>query len=364
MTATPSSRTRSACAVRASLLGLALLLGPAAGAATASGVIALSADQQTALGVRLAPVQPASAVQLDLPARVSVPPSNQAVVSAPAAAMVRRLLVNPADVVRRGQPLIELVSPQIAQLQRERSEAQTRLELARRQLQRDTQLVEDGIVPRARLDAAQAQAREAQQLLAERDLAVKLAAGGTGLDGVALLRAPIDGVLTEVTAVPGQRVDLAAPLMRIVQQGALWLEIDASPQQAASIQSGAAVVVPQQQAHGVVQSKSVAVSPGQSVLVRVRLTQPGSLLPGAVVQARLSLPAQPGTWRVPPAALTQIGGRDAVLVRTAEGFRVVAVRVVGRLDDAVMVQGALQAGDRVAASGVVAIKAAAAEEAR
>jgi RND family efflux transporter MFP subunit len=361
MPAFPLSRTPSACALRASLLGLALLLCPAAGAAAASGVIALSADQQTALGVRLASVQPASVVQLDLPARVSVPLSNQAVVSAPAAGMVRRVLVDPGAAVRRGQPLVEFISPQIAQLQRERSEAQTRLDLARRQLQRDTQLVEEGIVPRARLDAAQAQAREAQAQLAERDLAVKLAAGGGGIDGVALLRAPIDGVLTEVTAVPGQRVDLAAPLVRIAQQGPLWLEIDASPQQAASIRPGAEVVVPAQQARGVVQSKSTALSAGQSVPIRVRLTQPGSLLPGAVVQARLSLPAQPGTWRVPPAAVTQIGGRDAVLVRAAEGFRVVAVRVAGRLDDVVMVRGALKAGDLVAASGVVAIKAAAGE---
>ncbi|WP_298288076.1 efflux RND transporter periplasmic adaptor subunit [Thiomonas sp.] len=324
-------------------------------------VIALSPDQQTALGVRLAPVQPAAAAQIDLPARVTVPPTQQAVVAAPAAAMVVRLLVNPGETVKPGQPLAELSSAQIAQLQRERSEAQSRLDLAQQQLQRDTLLVEEGIVPTARLEAARAQSRQAQALLAERDLALKLAAGGTALNGLAVLRAPIGGVITEANALPGQRVDMAAPLFRIAQQGSLWLEIDASPQQAAQLQAGAAVSVTEFQAHGVVQAKSTALNAGQSVLLRARLTQPGSLQPGAVVQARVSLPAQSGLWRVPPSALTQFGGKDAVLVRDKAGFRVVAVDVASRLNDAVTVRGALRGGDQVAASGVVAIKAAAGE---
>ena len=73
------------------------------------------------------------------------------------------------------------------------------------------------------------------------------------------------------------------------------------------------------------------------------------------------LPAQAGVWRVPPAAVTQINGRDVVLTVTKQGFRIVPVTVAGRLNDAVMVSGPLKAGDKVAATGVVAIKAAAGE---
>ncbi|OIQ94231.1 nickel and cobalt resistance protein CnrB [mine drainage metagenome] len=355
------SRTPLAGSLSAALLGLALTALPATATAASPGVIAISADQQTALGVRLAAVQAATAAQIDLPARVTVPLSQQAVVSAPAAGLVTRLLVNPGDAVTSGQPLAELSSPQIAQLQRERSDAQSRLDLAQRQLQRDTALVNEGIVPSARLDTARAQNREAQAMLSERDLALKLAAGGTGLNGVAVLRAPITGVITETSALPGQRVDMAAPLFRIAQQGQLWLEIDASPQQAAALQVGAAVDVPELQARGVVQAKSTALNAGQSVLLRVRVTQTGRLQAGGVVQARLSLPAQAGVWRVPPAAVTQINGRDAVLVSDKSGFRIVPVTVAGRLNDAVMVNGPLKAGDKVAATGVVAIKAAAGE---
>ncbi|CUA94394.1 efflux RND transporter periplasmic adaptor subunit [Thiomonas bhubaneswarensis] len=355
------SRTPLARVLSASVISLAFVCAPISAQAAESGVIAMSLDQQTALGVRLAPVQPMAAAQIELPARVAVPPSQQAMVSAPAAGLVTRLMVNPGDQVKKGQPLLELSSPQIAQLQRERSEAASRHDLAQRQLQRDTVLVNEGIAPAARLEAARANSREAQAMLAERDLALKLAAGGTALNGVAVLRAPIAGTITEATALPGQRVDMAAPLFRIAQQGQLWLEIDASPQQAAMLQPGATVTVPAQQAQGVVQAKATALNAGQSVLIRVRITQPGSLQAGGVVQARLNLPAQAGVWRLPPAAVTQIGGRDAVLVMVKEGFRIVPVTVAGRLNDAVMVRGGLKAGDKVAATGVVAIKAAAGE---
>ncbi len=355
------SRTTLAGSLSAALLGLALTILPATAGAASPGVIAISADQQTALGVRLAQVQAATAAQIDLPARVTVPLSQQAVVAAPAAGLITRLLANPGDAVTSGQPLAELSSAQIAQLQRERGEAQSRLDLAQRQLQRDTTLVNEGIVPSARLDTTRAQHREAQAMLVERDLALKLAAGGSGLNGVAVLRAPITGVITATTAVPGRRVDMAAPLFRIAQQGQLWLEIDASPQQAASLRVGAAVAVPELQAQGVVQAKSTALNAGQSVLLRVRVTQPGGLQAGGVVQARLSLPAQAGVWRVPLAAVTQIKGRDAVLVMVKDGFRIVPVSVAGRLNDAVMLSGALEAGDKVAAASVVAIKAAAGE---
>ncbi|MDD4888172.1 MAG: efflux transporter periplasmic adaptor subunit, partial [Thiomonas sp.] len=74
------SRTPLACALSASLLSLALLAMPGAAQAAAPGVITISLDQQTALGVRLATVQAAAAAQIELPARVTVPLSQQAVV--------------------------------------------------------------------------------------------------------------------------------------------------------------------------------------------------------------------------------------------------------------------------------------------
>ncbi len=345
---------------------LALAAGPAwaqktpSPSTSSSAIIRISPEQQVALGVRLAAVQPTVAAQLTLPARVVVPIAHQAIVAAPVSGLVTKILVNPGDSVKRGQLLAELSSPQIAQLQRERSDAATQQALARAQVQRDAQLVQEGIIPAARLQQAQARQREADAMMAERALALRLAAGDAGLDGKAHVRASMDGVIVQSLAVPGQRLDMSAPLFRIATQGQLGLEIEAAPDQAASLEPGAVVEVPEAGAQGVLEAKAPVLTAGQSVLLRVRITKSGSLHAGALVQASLSLPAQRGLWRVPPASVTQMGGHDAVLVAVQGGFRIVPVRVVSRLNDGVTVAGALSAGDQLAASSVVAIKAAAA----
>ncbi|MDE2255124.1 MAG: efflux RND transporter periplasmic adaptor subunit [Betaproteobacteria bacterium] len=344
---------------------LALAAGPAQNAPirSRSAIIPISPEQQVALGVRLAAVQPAAAAHLALPARVVVPIAHQAVVSAPVSGLVVTILVNAGDRVKRGQILAELSSPQIAQLQRERADAATQQGLARAQVQRDAQLVQEGIIPAARLQQAQARQREADAMMDERALALRLAAGDAGLDGKARVRAPMDGVIVQSLALPGQRLDMSAPLFHIATPGQLGLEIEATPDQAASVEPGAAVGVPEAGAEGVLQTKAPVLSAGQTVLLRVRLTKPGSLPAGALVQASVSLPAQRGLWRVPPASVTQMAGHDAVLVAVQGGFRIVPVRVASRLNDAVIVAGPLRTGDQVAASSVVAIKAAAAEAA-
>ncbi|MHB1669120.1 efflux RND transporter periplasmic adaptor subunit, partial [Thiomonas sp.] len=127
--------------------------------------IHINPEQQTALGVHLATVQAAGAAKISLPARVVVPTSQQAVVVAPAAGLVTRLLVTAGDTVKRGQLLAELSSPQIAQLQRQRNESAIQRNLARAQEQRDALLSQEGIIPAARLQSAQARLSAADEML-------------------------------------------------------------------------------------------------------------------------------------------------------------------------------------------------------
>ena len=70
------SRTPLARVLSASLLSLAFVSAPLMAQPAVPGLIAMSLDQQTALGVRLAAVQSAAAAEIDVPARVAVPPSE------------------------------------------------------------------------------------------------------------------------------------------------------------------------------------------------------------------------------------------------------------------------------------------------
>ncbi len=347
------SRCAAALAVCAGIAA-----APAQGASLPN-LIPVSPDQQVALGVRLSPVQAAARAQVSLPARVVVPPSRQALVSAPVAGVITHLLVNVGDVVKTGQPLVELRSAALAQLQRECADAGTQRDLTKRQLARDTALEKEGIIPTARLQLTQARARDARALLAERTLAVRLAGAGGGVDGVARILAPRDGIVSDLQVLPAQRVDQAAPLLRITAPGELWLELDANVQQAAALPTGAAVTVDDGHATGVLEARAPALGAGQTVALRARLTQPGSLVAGILVKARVAMPVPAGSWRLPSTAMTQLDGHDVALVAVPGGFRPIAVRQIARLDDAVLVTGALRPVDRVVSSGIVAIKAAA-----
>jgi RND family efflux transporter MFP subunit len=347
------------------LAGVAAAAPPAAAPAVAPAVAAtqirIDAAQQIALGVRLAAVQAAASIDVELPARATLPASQQTVVAAPAAGIIRQLRVGVGDRVKAGDVLAELDSAELAQLQREFADARNHAALARSQRERDTALAREGLIAERRLQQAQAGERDALALLRQRALALRQAGADTALDGLARLRAPRAGVVVRALVLPGQRVDAAAPLFQIASGDALQLEIDATPQQAAAFAPGTAVTVPAWQARGVLVAKVPALSGGQRVLLRARIDEPGALLPGAEVQARLQRKAPPDSWTVPPSALTESGAQPALLVRSAEGFRIVPVTVLARLPDAVLVRGALRSGDQVASHGVVALRAAAGE---
>ncbi len=356
----PGNAARRALSRRAA--GLCALLGFAAcahaAAPTAGPFIAADQAEQVAMGVRLAAVRAAAASALELPGRAVVPVDAQALVAAPAAGLVERVAAAPGDSVHRGQLLASLQSPDVARMQREWAAARVQRDLAQRQALRDRQLLGEGVIAAARAQASAAQERQADALLRERELALRLHGASPGLDGRMRLLAPIDGVVAQAQALPGQRVEAAMPLFRLVANGALALELDATPLQAAAVHAGAAVEVPEAGARGVLLALPPALSAGQSVVLRARLMHPGSLRAGALLRARVLLPVRPGWFSLPPTALTRIDGRESVLVSEPGGFRVVPVQVATRLADTVIVSGALRAGQQVAASGVAALKAA------
>lgn len=94
------------------------------------------------------------------PARVVLPPRQQQLVSAPLAGVVDQLLVTENDVVKPGQPLLRLLSPELGELQLKLMEAGTRSGLAAKTLQRERALFSEGIIPERRVQEAEAASAE------------------------------------------------------------------------------------------------------------------------------------------------------------------------------------------------------------
>lgn len=333
--------------------------------ATAAG-IRMTAEQVERMGVVAMPLEAMQAQGgMRLPAQVVIPPAQVEVVTAPLPALVVGVNVAYGDTVRKGQVLARLQGPAMLEARRDHAQAEAQAALAAENLRRDEALFAEGIIARSRLAATLAAGRQAQALLAEKRELLRqsgMAVAGGSPAGSGELRAAFDGVVLEAAAQPGLRVDAMTPLFKLGRIAPLWLEMQASAQQASGVAAGDAVSVPGCARPG----RVVRVAPhmqasSQSLLIRAELPDPaGCVKPFQFVQARVSAgKARPAdTWQVPPAALVRHQGGTWVFVATAGGFEPTPVKILDESAETASVSATLSAGSHIAVKGMAAIKAA------
>jgi biotin carboxyl carrier protein len=322
--------------------------------------LTLSTAQAQSLGVRFGPVAGAAQLEIGASGRVVLKPDAQYVVAAPYAGMVSRVLVSIGQAVRGGQPLATFASPQLFEAGRALAEARSQANLARLALARDRGLHDDGIIAGSRWQATQARAAEAAAMVHARE--AEMASAGIVFAGAGepQLVAGRAGLIAEVNAVPGTRVDGAAPLFRIVDPSALELDVLVGRDMPAPA-GGERVEVRQRGATGQVAGVVPASDGTAAMRVRAVLDKRGSLQAGESVNVIVHLRGAPdaageGRVRIPATALTYWRGTPGVFVATKTGARFQTVMVEAVDDAAATVRGALPPGTRVAVAGVGALK--------
>ncbi len=349
------------------LLGLAAL--PASVRAT-DKLIPITAEQRAALRIRtVAMTAHAGAMTVGLPATVAIPPAQMRVVSAPLAGLITEVRVANGQGVRAGQVLAILRAEELVTAQRDLAQAAVQLRLATETAARDEALFEEGIIPAARLKAAQASLAQARAQVEERRAWLQL----MGLDAAAIgaaergerltdrlaIVAPIEGHVLEQAAVAGARVEPATALFKLARLDPLWLEIQAPAEVAALVKPGQGVSVPGTPFVGQVLSVGRQVSAAQTVSVRARVANPdGRLRLNQNVAVRLEGLAGLKRWRVPARALVRAQGQDWVFVERPGGFEPQAVRVLTQSAQSAAIDGPFTGQERIAVEGVAALKAA------
>jgi multidrug efflux pump subunit AcrA (membrane-fusion protein) len=95
----------------------------------------------------------------------------------------------------------------------------------------------------------------------------------------------------------------------------------------------------------------------QTVLVRAEVPNTGKLRPGQTAAARISFLSQAeSAWEIPYNALIRRGDSTAVFVAIEGGFRLVPVTLLAEDQDHIVVSGAITDNDKVAISGVSALR--------
>lgn len=350
-------------------VALALALGTNGAAAGRQASFPVTDQQMKAFGIRTEALRrDADPVVLSLPAQVTVPPENEQVVSAPLPGLAVQLYVQPNQFVRQGAPLLRLVVPDLGPLQLQLMQANSRATLARQAARRERALFDEGIIAERRVQEAQAALAESEAALRQAKSALRLAGmAPSAIDAIArsgkledglTLRAARSGIVTSIEVKPGQRVEPANALLHLAQTGRLALEIHAPAADARAWQPGGKLRLQGRAGTATIASVSPTVVAGsQTVVIRARVDAgTGELRPGEFVTVQLPLPPDETSWDLPLAALAHDGNQAYAFVRNGNAFEARPVEVVGSAGQRVRVRGALKAGERVAVSGVVALK--------
>lgn len=352
-------------------VAIACLLPSPARAADRTARFVVPDSQIQAFDIRSALLgSESNAIKAQYPALVVIPPQAEQVVSAPVAGLVAQLLVQQNQNVRAGAALVRIVSPELGQQQLQLLQAAARAALARQTSQREQQLFDDGIIPRRRVQEAQAALQESTAALNHARAGLRLSgmsaasiervtASGLALDSITLT-APKAGIVTLVAVKPGQRVDAATSLVHLAQTDVLWLDAQLPVAESGNWPAGSRIELPGSNLTARVMSVSpIASSASQTVVLRAAVEGgTGRLRPGAFVTIELPIAADPGSRDVPLSAVAHEGNQAYVFVRVAGGFEARPVKVVSGAGQRLRVQGRLAAEEKIAISGVVALKGA------
>ncbi len=296
-----------------------------------------------------------------------MPPSQIGVVAAPVGGLVTRVAKAHNDPVADDEPLFTLASTQLVEEQVALFKAASQQRLASVAAQRDARLLKDGIIPEVRYHAAQAEAQRADAEV--RALRQRLRLGGLGeseigrseqegaIADTVTVRSPIAGVLIELDASPGARVEAGTALGKVADLSRLWLEVQVPAEQAVLVRPGLPVEVPGLPVEGTITLVESEMSNAQTVAARVEVKASAHLLrPGQSVEVRIGTPADARQWRVPSSALVWQGGSTYLFVAVPDGFRAQRVSVVNQSAAAAGITGDLEGDEQVATRGVAALK--------
>ena len=331
--------------------------------------VKVSAAQAQTLGIRLVhPISSRTDLTLPYPAQIVIPMPQMWVVSTPVAGMVISLSVARGDRVEAGQPLVTLESPSFVSLQREYLQTFSQDVLAAQQLKRNTELFDGRAVPQRVLETSQAEARQASIAVAEKRQMLRL----SGLADAAIARLTTETAITatmsvaarqqatvvDILVTPGQRVEQAAPLVKLARLSVLWAEIAIPASNIRAIRPGARVEIEGYAIPGkVILVSETTDAATQTVLVRAEVPNSGELRPGQTAAARIGfVSAGESAWEIPYSALVRRGDKASVLVANEGGFRLLPVTLVAEDQEHVVISGVISDKDEVAISGTAALR--------
>jgi len=297
-------------------------------------------------------------------AELRVDQDAYAEVASPSPARVVRVLVKAGDEVKANQPLVELTSGDMSKARAEVQAAESRLALAKQNLERKLGLAAERLIPEREVIEARAAMTEAEAARTVAGGALRQFAGAEGGTGL-VLRAPLAGTVLDRDVVIGQLADPSKTLFRIGDLSKLWLVAHVFERDAVRVKIGGLGIATFAAMPGTTVSGTIVwighqvETASRTIPVRLEVANGGGLLrPG--MSATVSLPIETGgkVVAVPIAAVQRVGDTWAVFAPRGPGE--FEARPVGRgrdLGGEVEILTGLVPGDEVVVDGAFLLKA-------
>jgi RND family efflux transporter MFP subunit len=282
-------------------------------------------------------------------------PGRYAALSAPSATRIARVYVAEGQRVGAGQPLVEFEQLQFAAAA---NAAQSALSAAQRNHDRAQRLANEGILPRKDVETAASDLAKARNDAVVAQRAVQLS----------VLRSPVSGVVTRMSAVLGAPADAGQVLVEVADPSAFDVVLSLGPTQAGAILPGRRVELTagtkaggESIGTGTVASVGAAVDSGsRSVQIRVTVTTPTRALRlGESVMGAIAVETRPDAVVVPVEALVpgEEPGTYKVFVVDRNGTALSReVTVGGRTETKVEITEGLKGGELVVTKGAYGLE--------
>ncbi len=305
---------------------------------------------------------------LNLPGKITFDEDHTQRIASPIDGRVHSVLHKLGDKVKAGTPLIELTSPQVAQLESDLRKAEEDQMVAKKSLERAKALQADGAVSAKEFAQIEADQRKAEAEVAR----VRAQLGVLGISDkasiIASLSSQVAGAVVERNVLPGQevRADAAQPLMTVSDLSKVWALADVYEADVSLVDPGDPAEVkvpayPDDVFKGQVVYVGEVVDP-TSRTVKVRLEFPNSefkLKPDMFANVKIDAAEDLKCIMVPTAAVLTNGDRSEVVAASADKpdvFKIRTVKVGSELEGKVRIYEGLKEGDRIITKGALFMK--------
>jgi multidrug efflux pump subunit AcrA (membrane-fusion protein) len=316
--ATHSRRLDAMGGTTASHSGARMASMPGLTAASPNGTVTLTSAQLRQFGVTFgtAEVRTLSA-ESRATGVVTVDETRIVQVTPKFGGFVERLYVNAtAQPVHRGQPLLEIYSPELIAAQQEL--------LVAARLQRDIGRSTVPGVPAANTDLVEAARRRLQLWDIATTQIEEVLRTGTVRRSLTLY-APASGVVLDKRVVQGQAIAAGQELYTLADLSSLWVEVQLRETDAAAVRAGTGADIEVVGLPGRPLKGSVAMlyptldSASRAIRARVVVTNSGGVLrPGMYATVRLMTPSH-SALTIPSSAILRTGERNVVFVDRGSG---------------------------------------------